>query len=255
MLSFLSVLPRLARNRAAILFLAAALAGCSASYVVPPEPANVDDVRAQNPAALPDAARDARAYKESGDYLRILTAVDADAEAYVAQRAAAAGPSAKLALVLDIDETSLSNWTEIDHNDFAPFADTATCTLKPGEICGWSGWVALRKATAIEPTRDLFNAAKADHVAVFFITGRHESQRRDTIANLRKQDYAGWDALFMEPDGMHFTSAANFKAPVRAMIEAWGYTIIANVGDQPSDLDGGHAEQPFLLPDPFYRVK
>jgi hypothetical protein len=30
--------------------------------------------------------------------------------------------------------------------------------------------------------------------------------------------------------------------------------IIANMGDQPSDLLGGHAEKKFLLPDPFYRV-
>ncbi|HUO38503.1 MAG TPA: HAD family acid phosphatase [Mycobacterium sp.] len=32
------------------------------------------------------------------------------------------------------------------------------------------------------------------------------------------------------------------------------YTIVANIGDQPSDLAAGHAEQTFLLPDPFYRI-
>ncbi len=37
-------------------------------------------------------------------------------------------------------------------------------------------------------------------------------------------------------------------------IEQQGYTIIENMGDQPSDLLGGHAEKKFLLPDPFYRV-
>jgi hypothetical protein len=31
--------------------------------------------------------------------------------------------------------------------------------------------------------------------------------------------------------------------------------IIANIGDQPSDLFGGHAEKMFLLPNPFYRVR
>ncbi|HEX7427555.1 MAG TPA: hypothetical protein VF328_11535 [Mycobacterium sp.] len=29
---------------------------------------------------------------------------------------------------------------------------------------------------------------------------------------------------------------------------------MANVGDQPSDLDGGFAEQTYLLPNPFYRI-
>jgi putative acid phosphatase of HAD superfamily subfamily IIIB len=33
-----------------------------------------------------------------------------------------------------------------------------------------------------------------------------------------------------------------------------GYTIVANIGDQPSNLLGGHAEKSFPLPDPFYRV-
>jgi hypothetical protein len=48
--------------------------------------------------------------------------------------------------------------------------------------------------------------------------------------------------------------STHFKAPVREEIERLGYTIIANMGDQPSDLIGGHAEKKYLLPDPFYRV-
>jgi hypothetical protein len=58
----------------------------------------------------------------------------------------------------------------------------------------------------------------------------------------------------MVPNGAHFASAADFKAPVRAEIEQQGYTIVENMGDQPSDLLGRHAEKKFLLPDPFYRV-
>ena len=72
--------------------------------------------------------------------------------------------------------------------------------------------------------------------------------------NLRAAGYAGYARLFMVPDGAHFASAADFKAPIRAEIERQGYTIIANMGDQPSDLKGGHAERAFLLPNPFYRV-
>jgi len=39
----------------------------------------------------------------------------------------------------------------------------------------------------------------------------------------------------------------------RVPIEQANYTIIANVGDQPSDLAGGYAERA-LLSDPFYRI-
>ena len=58
----------------------------------------------------------------------------------------------------------------------------------------------------------------------------------------------------MVPASKTFASAADFKTPVRSRIEADGYKIIANVGDQPSDLLGGHAERTFMLPNPFYRV-
>jgi hypothetical protein len=89
---------------------------------------------------------------------------------------------------------------------------------------------------------------------VFFITGRPENQRAATERNLVAAGYAGYAKLYMVPNGAHFASAADFKAPIRAEIERAGYTIVANVGDQPSDLLGGHAQRKFLLPDPFYRV-
>ena len=60
--------------------------------------------------------------------------------------------------------------------------------------------------------------------------------------------------LDLVPPGAKFASATDFKTPVRAAIETDGYTIIANIGDQPSDLLGGFAERIFLLPNPFYRV-
>jgi putative acid phosphatase of HAD superfamily subfamily IIIB len=46
----------------------------------------------------------------------------------------------------------------------------------------------------------------------------------------------------MKPVGLKVISAADFKAPERAKIAAAGYTIIANLGDQPSDLAGGNPD-------------
>jgi hypothetical protein len=100
----------------------------------------------------------------------------------------------------------------------------------------------------------VFRTARSANVAVFFITGRPESQRVATERNLRAVGYKDYAKLFMVPDGAHFASAVDFKMPVRIQIEELGFTIIANMGDQPSDLRGGHAEKKFLLPDPFYRV-
>jgi hypothetical protein len=50
-------------------------------------------------------------------------------------------------------------------------------------------------------------------------------------------------------------SAVNHKAPARAVIERQGFTIIANIGDQQSDLEGGYAEMTFKVPNPFYFIE
>jgi hypothetical protein len=58
----------------------------------------------------------------------------------------------------------------------------------------------------------------------------------------------------MQPDGATFPSAVDFKAPKRREIEAQGYEIVLNMGDQESDLEGGYAERTFKLPNPFYWI-
>jgi hypothetical protein len=43
-----------------------------------------------------------------------------------------------------------------------------------------------------------------------------------------------------------------YKSGARAAIEGQGYRIVANVGDQYSDLAGGHEDIGFKLANPFY---
>jgi hypothetical protein len=144
----------------------------------------------------------------------------------------------KLAIVLDIDETSLSNYSAINADNF---------TFGPN-----SQAEAVNKiGVAIKPTLDLFNLAKKNGVAVFFITGRGEAVRQPTTENLQTQGYSGWDGLTLKPAGTTLTTVA-YKSGARAAIEQQGYRIIANVGDQYSDLAGGHEGTAFKLPNPFY---
>ena len=225
-----------------LLLAAAILSGCatgSTPFFATTQPENLGDLKFE-----------AREYKRSGAYDRDLAAVAAAAEAYVVRRA---GEVVRPALILDIDETSLSNWPEIEANDFGYIAN-GPCWLPQGP-CGVRAWEQMGRAKAIAPTLALFNAAKAKGVGVFFITGRHETQRAATAANLRAAGYRGWSALIMRPVGLRPASAADYKSAERAKIAAKGFTIIANVGDQPSDLAGGHAERSFLLPNPFYRIQ
>ncbi|TIQ77962.1 HAD family acid phosphatase, partial [Mesorhizobium sp.] len=157
-------------------------------------------------------------------------------------------------LVLDIDETALANWEVITRDNFGRPIGGA-CDIAIDGPCGWAAWDQLAKDPAIDPVLEVFRQARTAKVAVFFITGRPEDQRRATEQNLQSAGYAGYEQLYMVQPGAKYGSAADFKAPIRAEIEKAGYTIIANVGDQPSDLFGGHAEKLFLLPNPFYRVR
>jgi acid phosphatase len=187
---------------------------------------------------------------QAHDYAEDVAAVFAKARSYLEQRASQVS---KPALVLDIDETSLSNWSNISANDFG-FIPNGPCDQLPEGACGFKAWILKSSATPIMPALDLFNAAKANGVAVFFITGRRDRERQATLWNLDRAGFEGWAKLVTRPDDDRRDSIQPFKSEERGKIESSGYTIIANVGDQRSDLDGGSAGCPFKVPNPFYFI-
>lgn len=234
------------RHRTLILggLLAISTAACTtpAQPLFPGSPAQVINVG--------DIKLAATAYYQSGAYDRDLSIVAARAGAWMAERI----PQVRRpAVVFDIDDTALSNWEVIKANDFGRFFK-GPCRSLPDGPCGWVAWDLLGRSPAITQSLALFRQARSLGADVFFISGRDESQRTATERNLRAAGYGGYRRLILTPRGSHYRSAADFKAPQRAAIEQAGYTIVANIGDQPSDLAGGHAERTFLMPNPFYRI-
>lgn len=219
---------------------------------------------------LPTAVR---AYHDSGQYDKDLAAVGGAAKAYLDKRIAgnknSSVPSCKisyrrthhrqnhhlvyrrfkhcsktnyrslkLAMVLDIDETSLSNYTGLLASGFS-----STGTVTPA-VTG--------TGTAIAPTLALYRDARSHGVAAFFITGRPSQIQSITEQNLKSQGYSqGWDGLSFKPSS---SGTETFKSSQRAKIEQQGFDIALNIGDQESDLDGGHADRDFKLPNPFYFI-
>jgi predicted secreted acid phosphatase len=179
-----------------------------------------------------------------------VAAVFDTAQKYIEQNAAQAK---RPALVLDIDETSLSNWPNLLADNFGFVAD-GPCDVLPKGPCGFNQWIMKGSAKAIEPARKLFDAAKAKGVAVIFITGRPDSQRDITMINLDHAGYQGWTELRTRPDRDDRPTVQAYKTAERIKVEAEGYTIVANVGDQMSDIDGGHSGCPFKVPNPFYFI-
>ena len=216
-----------------------------------PAPAGPHQLDASNPINLGQLKVVLRAYR-CERYDEEVAAVLARAQSWVDERAAQV---AKPALVLDIDETSLSNWEQIFHNDFG-YISGGACDLASKAACGSHAWELSLQATAIEPILALFKAAKAKKVAVFFITGRlgDAEKKSATKLNLNRAGYSDWDGLYFRDPNAPRPSVAEYKRDMRIDVEGNGYTIIANVGDQDSDLALGHAERTFKVPNPFYFI-
>ena len=197
---------------------------------------------------LYDAQQSIERYISSGAYEAEFARVVGDATTWLEQRAKLVE---RPAIVLDIDETSLSNWSAYKVNGWARVVN-GPCNLERGP-CGLRAWQDAARAPALKPTLSLVKRARTLGVAVFFITGRPANLRDATERNLRAEGYE-WDGVVLLPEGASFKSASDFKAPERRRLAEQGYTILISIGDQESDLAGGFAERTFKLPNPVYFI-
>lgn len=201
-------------------------------------------VYAQEPTNLEVVKQELLTYHDSGAYKQDISAVTEEAKSYLIKRIrenkASKNPK-KLAMVLDIDETSLSNYNNMVEMNFG------------GSLPQIDSAIMEAQDPAIVPTLNLYRLAKDQGVAVFFVTGRldTEESRKQTIANLEKVGYKNWDGLYFKQKG---EKTVEYKSGARKKIEDQGYEIVVNMGDQQSDLDGGYADKGFKLPNPFYTI-
>ena len=172
------------------------------------------------------------------------------------------------AIVLDVDDTTLLTWNYELASNWA-YNPTTNAT-----------YVTEQRFPAVFGMLDLVRTAEHAGYAVFYLTGRPTGQEAATLGNLASDGVGvdagyptptalpdGEDGLFTKPavaDYPSYLTAAcandpngscttiHYKAATRAHIESLGYDIVANFGDQLSDLEGGHADRTFKLPNPNY---
>jgi HAD superfamily, subfamily IIIB (Acid phosphatase) len=172
------------------------------------------------------------------------------------------------AIVLDVDDTTLSTW---NYEIFSNWAFNPTTNAQ---------FVTDQKFPAVFGMVDMVNTAEREGYAVFFLTGRPATQEAATLGNLTADGIGvdagypkpttlsdGEDGLFTKPavaDYPDYLKAAcandpngscttiHYKSATRAHIESLGYDIVANFGDQFSDLTGGSADRTFKMPNPNY---
>lgn len=197
----------------------------------------------QEPTNLASLRNKVKEYYHSGDYLIDAKAVVAKAKAYIhMQKQRHRNKRNKIAIVLDIDETCLSNYSKLEARNFIGDEKTIHQEIMAGG------------SPAIAPMLSLYKDAQKQGIAVFFVTGRTQSQKPATIKNLKEAGYRKWTGLYLRPDKYSEDSIIPFKAHARKEITNLGYTIIASIGDQESDIKGGFALKGFKMPNPYYYV-
>jgi acid phosphatase len=237
------------RIRAGLLALVA-LAGFQA-LLMAQQPASAKNDRfsvnlsAERIGNLDKIKKDLRDYQactcKCGCYAKDIDLQADRAIAFLRHRAAHRKGDEKLTVVLDIDETTLSNYEEMQKADFAY------------NSAAFNAWVESAQAPAIAGTLRLFNEAKKLGVKIVFLTGRPEAQRAVTEKNLRAQGFQDWERLILRSAAEKGLTAREYKSNQRARLAAQGYVLVLSVGDQWSDLKGSpEAEFSVKYPNPYY---
>jgi predicted secreted acid phosphatase len=192
---------------------------------------------AKEPKA-PAAPAEIRAYHDSGEWNSDTTKQVSRAKTFVKGwlKAHRKPRPKKPAIVLDIDDTALSLYKCAEARDFE---DASLCAVQSN-------------LPAVRQVRSLYKYARSRKVAVFFITGRPEPLRELSAKNLRSAGYTGKLDLTLKPTSYKDESVIPYKSGARKKIERRGYRILANLGDQRSDLKGGYSLKTYKLPNPMY---
>lgn len=180
-------------------------------------------------------------YVESGQYVKEIEAKILQAKDYLDGRLKNRG-NQQFAIVLDIDETALSNYRTLKQHHFSTNREAFTASY------------LFDTQEAIGPVLGLFHYAKQRGIQIFFVTDRPNTPEiiAHTIRNLKQVGYDGWKEIYLLPLSHESVKIAEFKKQSRQKITDLGYTILLNIGDQSDDVMGGLAEISIQLPNPFY---
>ena len=206
-------------------------------------------------------------FAPDSNYSKEASDVAADGAKWLAQQAKK--PHEKKlprAIVLDVDDTTLATWNYEVFSNWA-FNPTTNATFVLGELF-----------PAVPGMVQMATDAANEGYSIFFLTGRPPTQAAATIGNLTTDalpppaihnGYPTPTGLFtkprfgIDPYPAYLTAACGgvactttqYKTATRQHIrQDLGYDIVANFGDQFSDLNGGFADKTFKMPNPNYFI-
>jgi hypothetical protein len=184
----------------------------------------------------------------TGAYAKEMHGIERHAERYLARNGAHRNTAHK-AIVLDIDDTTLNTY---NYEIFSNFVYDPTSN---------ADFVNAAAFPAVFGMPRLVHKAEAEGYKIFFLTGRPIDQKHGTVKNLTKVGYPslpGNQIFLKNPNAPWLSSCTTsctttqYKSLTRKHIESLGNHIVANFGDQFSDLKGGFAQKRFKIPNPMY---
>ncbi len=210
-------------------------------------------------------------FAPDSNYAVEAESVASDGESWLAKQAKdshAKKLSGTPAIVFDVDDTTLATYNYEISSNWA-FTSASNGVFVNGELF-----------PAVPGMVQLADDAASEGYAIIFLTGRPTSQHDATLGNLTSDampsppaihnGYPTPTALFLKPAVGNYATQApwllpcatdtlsgcntdDYKTLTRKHIEQdLGYDIVANFGDQFSDLNGGFADRTFKMPNPNY---
>jgi hypothetical protein len=189
-------------------------------------------------------------FSPTGAYASEMSGLEAGATTYLDKSAKHDQKlSGTPAVLFDVDDTTLNTYSYEIYSNFV-FNSTSN-----------AAFVNSAAFPAVPGMPALAAHAIADGYTVFFLTGRPEGQRVGTIQNLTNAGYGVVSSQLYLKDQVNQAwlsscsptcTTTQYKSLTRAHIESLGYDIVANFGDQFSDLNGGFADETFKVPNPMY---
>jgi hypothetical protein len=196
-------------------------------------------------------------FNPDGAYAHETEGIAAGADHYLARQAHKKHDGQK-AILFDIDDTTLNTYSYEIYSNFVYNPTTNGYFVNAGSADVFP---------AVPGMVDLEQQAISEGYTVFFLTGRPKNATTDqkpaTLANLRDAGYDVVDDQVYLKDASGATqpwlsscaptcTTTQYKSLTRQHIESLGYDIVANFGDQFSDLNGGFADRTFKMPNPMY---
>ena len=145
-------------------------------------------------------------------------------------------------VVFDVDETLLNSYSYSIAQD-PPFTFDPTTWTAYVDECGYG---------PIPQTRDIFNRIKGLGVSIALVSAGSRDTKAAMVECLNSKGLRGWDRYILRGEKTADLSAGEYKALAREGLKREGFTIVASIGDQVSDMSYGHLKRGFLMPNTMY---